>query len=357
MQTYMKFIIQVYLKAFIYVFLTMFALIFVLNILGELDFFSNIEATIFLPIYLSFINSPSLIFEMMPFIFLLTTQLFFINLFKNNQINIFKYNGLRNTKILLILSCITFVMSLFLITIFYNFSSNLKSLYLEIKSGYTTDGKYLAVITKNGLWIKDKIDDQNLIIKASKINGNNLSNSFISIFDNNYNITKNIKSDKVDISSKEWKIYEAKVFSNNIVSNIEYITLKTNFDYKLIQSLFSNLTSLSIIELFKLRNNYNLLNYSTTEINIQIQKLFSYPLLLTLMTLLSASIMFYVKNNTNSIIMISLGLFISVLIYYINNFFYVVGNTEKISETSSVWIPMFIFALLNTIMIKKINEK
>jgi lipopolysaccharide export system permease protein len=55
--------------------------------------------------------------------------------------------------------------------------------------------------------------------------------------------------------------------------------------------------------------------------------------------------------------MISLGLFISVLIYYINNFFYVVGNTEKISETSSVWIPMFIFALLNTIMIKKINEK
>jgi lipopolysaccharide export system permease protein len=228
---------------------------------------------------------------------------------------------------------------------------------LEIKSGYTTDGKYLAVITKNGLWIKDKIDDQNLIIKASKINGNNLSNSFISIFDSNYNITKNIKSDKVDISSKEWKIYEAKVFSNNIVSNIEYITLKTNFDYKLIQSLFSNLTSLSIIELFKLRNNYNLLNYSTTEINIQIQKLFSYPLLLTLMTLLSASIMFYVKNNTNSIIMISLGLFISVLIYYINNFFYVVGNTEKISETSSVWIPMFIFALLNTIMIKKINEK
>ena len=34
----------------------------------------------------------------------------------------------------------------------------MKNIYLELKSVYTNDGKYLAVITKNGLWIKDKID-------------------------------------------------------------------------------------------------------------------------------------------------------------------------------------------------------
>ena len=357
MPTYIKFIIETYLKAFIYVFLIMFALVFILNILGELDFFSKIDVEPYFPAYLSLINTPSLIFEMMPFIFLLTTQLFFISMFREDQINIFKYSGLKNSKIMLILSCITFVMSLLLVTLFYNFSSNLKSFYLELKSNYTTDGKYLAVITKNGLWIKDKIENQNMIIKASRINGHYLNNSFISIFDDDYNIIKNIKSDKIDIISKEWKIYKAKIFTDNNIDDLEYSTLVTNFDYKLIQSLFSNLSSLSLIELFELRNNYKLLNYSTTEINVQIQKLFSYPILLMLMTIMAGSIMLYIKNNANTTIMISLGLFLSVLVYYMNNFFYVLGNTEKISVTLSVWISIFILVIFNSIIIYKINEK
>ena len=49
------------------------------------------------------------------------------------------------------------IMGIFITSIFYYFSSNLKNLYLELKSPYSNDGKYLAVITKNGLWIRDKI--------------------------------------------------------------------------------------------------------------------------------------------------------------------------------------------------------
>ena len=40
---------------------------------------------------------------------------------------------------------------------------------------------------------------------------------------------------------------------------------------------FSDLYSLSLIELLDLRKNYELLNYSTTEINLHLLKLFSYP--------------------------------------------------------------------------------
>ena len=85
---------------------------------------------------------------------------------------------------------LSLITGLLITSIFYYFSSNLKNFYLELKSPYTNDGKYLAVITKNGLWIKDKIDNQNLIIKASKVDNNYLNNSFISIFDNDYNIIK-----------------------------------------------------------------------------------------------------------------------------------------------------------------------
>ena len=100
MKTYYKFILTVFLRSFIFVSLVMISLVIILNILSELEFFRNTNVHLFFPIYLSLLNSPSLIFEMFPFIFLVSTQLFFVSLFSDNQIQIFKYSGLKNSKVL-----------------------------------------------------------------------------------------------------------------------------------------------------------------------------------------------------------------------------------------------------------------
>ena len=102
MKTYIKFLTKIYLISFFNIFLIAFSLIFILNLLTELDFFKDINVSNYLPIYLSLLNSPSLIFEMFPFIFLIATQLFFHDLSINNQINTFKYSGLKNLMILFI---------------------------------------------------------------------------------------------------------------------------------------------------------------------------------------------------------------------------------------------------------------
>ena len=93
----------------------MLSLILILNILSEVEFFKNYDVNSYLPIYLSLLNSPDLIFEMYPFIFLLTTQVFFIYLFDNNQIQIFKYSSLKNSKILWIVSMISLTLGILII--------------------------------------------------------------------------------------------------------------------------------------------------------------------------------------------------------------------------------------------------
>ena len=99
MKTYIKFLIQTFIKSFFYVFLIILSLVFILNILSEIEFFREVEIEPLFPLYLSLLNSPSLIFEMFPFIFLISSQLFFINLFNDNQMQIFKYSGLKNSII------------------------------------------------------------------------------------------------------------------------------------------------------------------------------------------------------------------------------------------------------------------
>ena len=357
MKTYIKFLSKTYLSSFFYVLLIMFSLTFILNLLSELDFFKNENVNNFFPVYLSLLNSPTLIFEMFPFIFLISTQLFFINLFQNNELNIFKYSGLKNSKILVIISTISFILGLLIISIFYNLSSNLKNFYLDLKTNYTKDGKYLAVITKNGLWIKDLVDDKILIIHAEKISQNYLIDAYISEFNKDFEVIRNIVGSKIDVSNKNWKIFKAEIFENNEKQNYSNLNIKTNFDYQIIQNLFSNLSSLSLIELIELRKNYKSLNYSLIEIDIQLLKLATLPIYLVLMTVFSSIIMLSTREFKSSILKISLGLFFSVIIYYLFNFFSVLGKTEKINLLSSIIIPLVLLTLTNSIIIKKFNEK
>ena len=357
MKTYTKFLLKLFFNSILFVFFIMSCLVIILNILGEIEFFKIYEVASFFPIYMGLLNTPSLIFEMFPFIFLISTQVFFVSLFNNNEIQIFKYSGLKNTSILFIITSFTFVIGILIIIFFYNASSNLKNFYIKIKSNYTSEENHLAVITKNGLWIKDILNDKITIINASKIENNFLLNVFITEFDKNFNVKRNIKSEKVDIIKKEWIIFTPRVYQNNEQNDFEDLKINTSFDYEKIQNLFSNLSSLSLIKLIELRKNYKQLNYSTSEVDIQILKIITYPIYFAMMTILSAIIMFNTKKYKSTTLKICLGLFFSVIIYYLFNFFYTLGNIERISLILSVCMPLLTLSIINCLLIFGLNEK
>ena len=357
MKVYIKFISIIYFKSLFFIFFIMTSLVFILNLLTELEFFKDENVTIGFTLLLSLINSPALIFEMFPFILLLTIQLFFIKIIEDKQIDIFKYSGLKNSIILKILSILSIITGIFIISVFYNLSSNLKSVYLELKSSYVSDGKYLAVITKNGLWIKDKIDNKIIITNSEIVEQNFLIQNFITEFDKNYNVIRNINSEKIDISNKEWKIINAKIYQKNNYLIKDSIKLNTNFDLNRVQTLYSNLSALNFFKLYELRKNYEKLNYSIVDLDLHLLKIASYPIYLFLIGLFSSLIMLNIKQIQSSTFKISIGLFFSVVIYYLNNFSHVLGSTEKLSLLMSIFFPLTILLIINGLMLYKVNEK
>ena len=357
MKVYIKFITSVFFRSLFFVFSIMISLVFILNLLSELEFFKNENISIGFTIFLSLINSPSQIFEMFPFIMLITIQLFFIKFFEYKEIEIFKYSGLKNSKIIIILGSLSFITGILVILIFYNLSSNSKNIYLELKSNYTNDGKYLAVVTKNGLWIKDKVDEKIIITNSSSIDGKYLVKNFITEFDENYNVIRNIQSNEIDISKKEWKILNPTIYKQNNYEDKDIVYLNTNFNSERIQTLYSNLSSLNLYELYELKKNYVKLNYSITDVNLHLLKLISNPIYLLLITIFSALIMLNIKQVKSSTFKISIGLFFSVIIYYLNNFSYILGSTERISLLLSIFLPLVILGTINALLLYKVNVK
>ena len=121
------------------------------------------------------------------------------------------------------------------------------------------------------------------------------------------------------------------------------------------QNLYSNLSALNFIELKQLRDNYIKLNYSTTDVDLFILKLLSYPLFLFLIALFSSLLMLNIKQIKGTTFKISIGLFFSVIIYYLNNISYVLGGIEKISLLFSIFIPLLILATIISLMLYRIN--
>ena len=357
MKTYIKFIINLFNISFLKIFIIFFLVISISGILEEINFFKSIDINFLYIVFLSLLNTPSVIFEILPFIFLLSTQIFFINLIDRNELEIFKYSGLNNFKIIKILGAYSFVFGLFFVIIFYNFSSILKNSYLLIKNQYSSDNKYLAVITANGLWIKDEINNNINIINANKVYNQYLLDVSITQFNKDFEILRILQSKKVDISGFEWKVFQPIILQNNIEIKKDILLFKSNFDLKKINSLFSNLSSLSILELINLRKSYKSLNYSIVEIDSHLYKTLSYPFYLTLITIFSAIIMFNIGYQKNSFFKITLGILFSVVIYYVNYFINILGVNQKIPLFLSILLPLIMLTIINFTSIIKINEK
>ena len=313
---------------------------------------------IIFPYLITLLNAPITLFEIFPFIFLISTQFLFYDLFQKDELSLLKVNGLSNLKIIKILSFVSFFIGIISILIFYNAASKLKFFYIDIKNQYSLNNKYLAVVTDSGLWLKDETNKSTLIIKASNMKDKYLLNVIINEFDKNFNLVNTIQSDKIDIEDKLWIIEKPSFSKENITTNFEKsITFQTNFDKERINNLFSNISTLNLLELFDLKKNYENLGYSSNEIKLHLLNLFSTPILYTILTILSAIIMFNFSKNRSLFFHIIFGVLMSVIIYYINFIFNSLGDNGKIPIMASIFLPLILISIIAIIGLIRINEK
>jgi len=356
--TYKLYLMKLYFRYLMTISIVFVCLIFVLNIIEEIKFFDDLNLSFLYPIIFTLLNLPTILFEISPFIFLITTQMFFLELYNRDEIIIFKQYGVRNLDIIKFISFISLIVGILLVLGFYTLSSNLKNNYLIFKNKFTDDNKYLAVINESGLWIKDEVNDYVNIIHAKSIEKNLLKNVSINQMDKDHSLVQSIFAEEIDIINNIWKIENAKIFNVNgtKIDNRE-ITFKTNFNLEKINNLFSNLSSLNLIQLFEQYNDYKSLGYSTLDIESHIHKITSLPIYLVIMILLGSILMFNTSYNKSKIANLVIGILLSVIIYYVNYFFNLMGINEKVPVILSVWFPFIILILLSGIGLVKINEK
>ena len=358
MHVYKKNIYKNFLICFLKVTLIFFIIIIIMNLFEEINFLKEQNNDfVILSLFLTLLNTPSVLMEIFPFIFLISGLYFFIELIDKDELQIYKIYGLTNIRIIYTLGLISFLIGFFILIFFYHVAANLKFAYLDIKNQYSKDDKYLAVITENGLWIKDEIGNKTNFINAEKIQENSLVNVSISQFNEKFNLEKIIISKAANVENNTWQLTNSIENINNNSINHEKLLFESNFNMQKLLNIFNNFSSLDFFKLKELEKDYELLGYNTEVLLTYKHQLFSYPLYFVLMVYVASIMMLNIKFNKPKIYFIVMGILISVMIYYVNFFFSSIAKTQDFPYLLSAWGPKILLLLIISSSLVKINEK
>ena len=355
-----KYLAQEFLKVVIIFIFVFFCLGFIMNLFEEINFFKDIDIGIYLPVLLSVMIVPSLLYNMFPFIILLSGIWFFLKIKKSDEITAMKVSGMSNLSIMIIPCILSIALGLFFISSINPITSALVKKYEIIKGSYEKDQDYLAAITKNGIWIKEKNLHKNNIIKSSNLEGENLMNLSIYQFDQDNNFVKRIEAKSANISSTKWILNQVKITDTDgrLLSEItEKISYNSIYDIKKIKSLYSNLDTISF---WNIKNEIELLEergYSTKQMETKLHRSLSFPFFLLGMVLLSGVFTLGINFRENNITYVFVTIITCVLIYFFNDFSAALGKTEKLSVEIAVWMPIVIIFIFSAVGVIYANQK
>ena len=254
----LRYLIDGFFKNFLKVVLFFFCFGIILNLFEEIEFFKNLNVSIFVPLFLTILFIPSILIQLLPFIIFVTSMKFVMDIRNNKDLLNIKVFGFSNFKIFFILAITSFLIGWVVLFFINPITSSMSQYYDKTKSGYSKDIDHLVSFNKNGLWIKENFKNGQRIISAERGKDKELRNLIIYNFDENYTLKEKIFSPRANIEKNEWLLNEVLLFkiSEQEIKKLELenMTIESKYTIEKIINLFKNLDTISFVDLI---TNYN----------------------------------------------------------------------------------------------------
>ncbi len=350
-----------YLKTILKVIMIAYCFGLILNLFEEIEFFKNSNSSILIPISLTALYVPNIVIKLMPFIIFISSMWFLLNLRNSTDLLTMKVFGYSNFKIFFILALISFIFGWMILFAINPITSTMIKYYEQTKSKYSRDIDHLISINKNGLWIKENINDGYRIISADPTRNNIVKNVIIFNLDKDNDLTSKIFSKKADISKNDWDLTDVIInqFKDgvNTQTYLDKHTILSKYNYHKISILFKNFDTMSFLELLLNYDDLQKKGYNKSYLDQNLNSMLSMPFFLFIMTSLASILSMGTLKKSNSLAFIAVGLIACVAIYYFKDLSLALGQTNRISLSLAVWIPVIAIGLFSSIGVLQINEK
>ena len=119
------YILKNFLRTFLIVLLIAYSFGIILNLFEEIEFFKNVNVSIFKPLLLTSIYVPSMIINLLPFIIFVSSMVFMVKLRNSKDLLTLKVYGYSNIKIFSILALTSFFLGWLILIIISPITSSM----------------------------------------------------------------------------------------------------------------------------------------------------------------------------------------------------------------------------------------
>jgi lipopolysaccharide export system permease protein len=341
----------------------MLSIVLIINLLDEFDFFKSKKDLKFIFfIIFTILKIPNVLINLFPFIVLFGGIIFYLKIYKHNEVISLRVMGYSNIQIILIPALTSFVIGYIIVFLIVPFSSSMLRYYEDLRSEYD-ETKNLVFVNETGIWILDKNEKEKNIIRIEKISKDFSVVSQITIYnyDSSNNFIRRIDATEGFIKDKNWQLNKVHIISSNkknnkenYLNNYNYIS---NVNINELKNVYKNSDTTSLLDISKEMSILEDKGYSTIDLRIRYQKLISFPIYLLAMSILSGLMIINLEKTSSYLKYGSYGVIISVMIYFLNDLSITIAKSGIISVDFSVWIPIFLIILINLVGITQVNAK
>ena len=298
--------------------------------------------------------------KILPFAVLIGSIFCFNQWKKNNYYIVTRSSGLSLWKIITPSLLCFFILGIFSITVLNPFSTIMNKKYENLETIFFKHKKVNNFSFDNkGFWMKQTFNGKTIIINAYKVNSKlqTLNDVNIFILNQNGDFEKRVSAQTAKFDKNKLSL------SNAIITDSQSL-INSFSKYNLNLDLTSENINISILEpetIFIINLPNYILNMKKFGLNISkhlihLFKLVCQPLLLISMILLSASLMLRSSERKVKVGIVSLTLVVGFSLYFVGDFVFALGSSEKLHPIVSGFGPTLIGLFSGCYLVSDIDE-
>jgi lipopolysaccharide export system permease protein len=316
-------------------------LFFILLIDGsdQLNFFSANGLNASNAILNIFLRMPMLTLEAMALIIMLSSILTFTWLSNSNEIAILKASGKSAFRILLPIVVITLVIGLFGTFIGGPLVSTTMRASDTVLERYNLTNKNSFSVSDNDIWLRDKSDRIDMVIRASQMNSTATVFYDLVFFEfyGQDKLNRKIKASKAILRENFWELTDVNILKNNLKPDIKskaiaikYLNIPTSLTNEQITDSFADPRVISIYSINQFISRLETSGYTATRHKLFFLTELSRPIFFTAMLFIAAMFLLRTESKFSRSINIFLCIFIGFLLFSVQKIFESFALTEQV---------------------------
>lgn len=333
-------------------FLTMFGMVFggfmgVLLLIDVIDQLRKSGVSLGQAVYMSLLNVPESLYQILPLIMILTAIALFLALARSSELVVVRAAGRSGLRFLLAPAGVALAIGMLAVAVFNPLVAATSKAYDRL-AAQQGDGTALVSISDQGLWLRQGAAEGQSVIKATKVGPDGTSLLGVTVFSFTPEGTPSarIEAASAKLVPGEWLLMGAKSWSlldqnpeTTAQNPNETIHLPTDLTP---DRLRDGLNKPSSVAFWALPNRINALEragFSARGYRVWMQMELAQPLLLVAMVLMAAGFTMRHARGGKTGQMVLMALLGGFLIFFLRNFAQVLGENGQIPILLAAWSP------------------